>query len=201
MRRTRSFKRRNPPFCRLCPQERNTNFTQERSRRQAWWSTSVRVRLKRKKKQKTPNRKLPRRGAPTLQPRRWAPPRPSRVRCEAAAARRAGACVCGRGGGAGGGRGGPASLPGAAADSVARPGLRKGSVLSPSLHCGRACVEEQLIVPVHGCNWDSEQHFKELSPTCGNSWPFLNSKLGKWLPPAMLIFLIPCSRGTQKLQL
>uniref|UniRef100_A0A2I3LKR3 RCAN family member 3 n=3 Tax=Cercopithecinae TaxID=9528 RepID=A0A2I3LKR3_PAPAN len=50
--------------------ERNTNFTQERSRRPAWWFMSVKVKLKRKKKQKTPNRKLSRRGAPTLRPQR-----------------------------------------------------------------------------------------------------------------------------------
>uniref|UniRef100_A0A8C7C4T6 RCAN family member 3 n=1 Tax=Neovison vison TaxID=452646 RepID=A0A8C7C4T6_NEOVI len=49
-------------------QERNTSSTQERSPRQAWWFTSAKVKLKRKKKQKTPNRKLPRRGAPNLQP-------------------------------------------------------------------------------------------------------------------------------------
>uniref|UniRef100_A0A8C7C1L2 RCAN family member 3 n=1 Tax=Neovison vison TaxID=452646 RepID=A0A8C7C1L2_NEOVI len=48
--------------------ERNTSSTQERSPRQAWWFTSAKVKLKRKKKQKTPNRKLPRRGAPNLQP-------------------------------------------------------------------------------------------------------------------------------------
>ncbi|PNJ20701.1 RCAN3 isoform 10 [Pongo abelii] len=51
-------------------QERNTNFTRERSRHPAWWFMSVKVKLKRKKKQKTPNRKLPRRGAPTLRPQR-----------------------------------------------------------------------------------------------------------------------------------
>lgn len=131
MRRTRSFKRRNPPFCRLCPQERNTNFTQERSRRQAWWSTSVRVRLKRKKKQKTPNRKLPRRGAPTLQPRRWARPRPSRVRCEAAAARRAGACVCGGAGGAGG-RGWRPGLPaGRRCGQCGEAGAKEGRCVVP----------------------------------------------------------------------
>uniref|UniRef100_A0A2I3H5U7 RCAN family member 3 n=1 Tax=Nomascus leucogenys TaxID=61853 RepID=A0A2I3H5U7_NOMLE len=48
--------------------ERNTNFTRERSQHPAWWFMSVKVKLKRKKKQKTPNRKLPRRGAPTLRP-------------------------------------------------------------------------------------------------------------------------------------
>ncbi|KAL2773179.1 calcipressin-3 isoform 4 [Daubentonia madagascariensis] len=49
-------------------QERNTNFTQELSRHLAWWFMSVKVKLKRKKKQKTPNRKLPRQGALHLQP-------------------------------------------------------------------------------------------------------------------------------------
>uniref|UniRef100_A0A673T0W1 RCAN family member 3 n=1 Tax=Suricata suricatta TaxID=37032 RepID=A0A673T0W1_SURSU len=49
-------------------QARNTSSTQERSPRRAWWFTSVTVKPKSKEKQKTPNRKLPRRGAPNLQP-------------------------------------------------------------------------------------------------------------------------------------
>ncbi|KAM9687156.1 calcipressin-3 isoform 2-T3 [Trichechus inunguis] len=49
-------------------QERNTNFMQELSRHQAWWFMSAKVKLKRKKTQKTPNRKSPRQGAPTLRP-------------------------------------------------------------------------------------------------------------------------------------
>uniref|UniRef100_A0A7N5K7S6 RCAN family member 3 n=1 Tax=Ailuropoda melanoleuca TaxID=9646 RepID=A0A7N5K7S6_AILME len=48
--------------------ERNTSSMQELSRRQAWWFMSAKAKPKRKKKQKTPNRKLPRRGAPNLQP-------------------------------------------------------------------------------------------------------------------------------------
>uniref|UniRef100_A0AAA9S650 RCAN family member 3 n=1 Tax=Bos taurus TaxID=9913 RepID=A0AAA9S650_BOVIN len=51
-------------------QERNMNFTQEPSPHQAWWFTSVKVKLKRKKKQKTPNRKSPRHGAQNLRPQR-----------------------------------------------------------------------------------------------------------------------------------
>nr|XP_005900775.1 PREDICTED: calcipressin-3 isoform X5 [Bos mutus] len=50
--------------------ERNMNFTQEPSPHQAWWFTSVKVKLKRKKKQKTPNRKSPRHGAQNLRPQR-----------------------------------------------------------------------------------------------------------------------------------
>ncbi|XP_004394801.1 PREDICTED: calcipressin-3 isoform X4 [Odobenus rosmarus divergens] len=49
-------------------QERNMSSMLERSQRRAWWFMSAKVKLKRKKKQKTPNRKLPRRGAPSLQP-------------------------------------------------------------------------------------------------------------------------------------
>ncbi|XP_004394802.1 PREDICTED: calcipressin-3 isoform X5 [Odobenus rosmarus divergens] len=48
--------------------ERNMSSMLERSQRRAWWFMSAKVKLKRKKKQKTPNRKLPRRGAPSLQP-------------------------------------------------------------------------------------------------------------------------------------
>ncbi|XP_053516467.1 calcipressin-3 isoform X2 [Artibeus jamaicensis] len=48
--------------------ERSTNSTQELSRHPALWSMSVKAKLKRKKKQKTPNRKLPRRGALNLPP-------------------------------------------------------------------------------------------------------------------------------------
>uniref|UniRef100_A0ABI8ACC0 RCAN family member 3 n=4 Tax=Felidae TaxID=9681 RepID=A0ABI8ACC0_FELCA len=65
-------------------QERNTSSMQELSRHPAWWFMSVTVKLKRQKKQKTPNRKLPRRGAPNLQPQHWVSPRPSMGRCEAA---------------------------------------------------------------------------------------------------------------------
>ncbi|XP_057161326.1 calcipressin-3 isoform X2 [Ursus arctos] len=64
-------------------QERNTSSTQELSRRQAWWFMSAKAKPKRKKKQRTPNRKLPRRGAPNLQPQHWVSPRPSMGRCEA----------------------------------------------------------------------------------------------------------------------
>uniref|UniRef100_A0A8C6DCN5 RCAN family member 3 n=1 Tax=Moschus moschiferus TaxID=68415 RepID=A0A8C6DCN5_MOSMO len=51
-------------------QERSMNFTQEPSPHRAWWFTSVKVKLKRKKKQKTPNRKSPRPGAQNLRPQR-----------------------------------------------------------------------------------------------------------------------------------
>uniref|UniRef100_A0A8C8ZUB9 RCAN family member 3 n=1 Tax=Prolemur simus TaxID=1328070 RepID=A0A8C8ZUB9_PROSS len=50
--------------------ERNTNCMREPSRHLAWWFMSVRVKLKRKKKQKTPNRKLLRQGALHLRPQR-----------------------------------------------------------------------------------------------------------------------------------
>lgn len=59
------------------------NFMQELSRPQAWWFTSVKAKQKRKKKQKTPNRKSPRRGARNLPPQHRASPRASTVRCEA----------------------------------------------------------------------------------------------------------------------
>ncbi|XP_008060360.1 calcipressin-3 isoform X6 [Carlito syrichta] len=49
-------------------QERNTNFMQELSRHLAWWFMSVKVKQKRKKRQKTRNRRLPRQGVPNLQP-------------------------------------------------------------------------------------------------------------------------------------
>ncbi|XP_021570181.1 calcipressin-3 isoform X7 [Carlito syrichta] len=48
--------------------ERNTNFMQELSRHLAWWFMSVKVKQKRKKRQKTRNRRLPRQGVPNLQP-------------------------------------------------------------------------------------------------------------------------------------
>ncbi|KAM6219858.1 calcipressin-3 [Rhynchocyon petersi] len=47
-------------------QERNMSFMQELSQHQVWWFMSVKVRLKKKKKQKAPNRKSPRQGALTL---------------------------------------------------------------------------------------------------------------------------------------
>lgn len=63
-------------------QERNTNFMQELSRHQVWWFTSAKVKLKRKKTQKTRNRKLRRQSALSLPPPPWGSPRPSTVCCE-----------------------------------------------------------------------------------------------------------------------
>ncbi|XP_037674189.1 uncharacterized protein LOC119520420 [Choloepus didactylus] len=73
-------------------QERNTNYMQEPSQPQVWWFMSVKAKLKRKKKQKAPNRKLPRQGALSLQPQPRMSPRPSTARCEAPGSAR-GSCV------------------------------------------------------------------------------------------------------------
>lgn len=64
------------------PQERNTSFTRERIRRQAWWFMSAKVKPRRKRKQRTPNRKSPRQGAPKRQPQASASLRTSTVLCE-----------------------------------------------------------------------------------------------------------------------
>uniref|UniRef100_G1SD69 NIPA like domain containing 3 n=2 Tax=Oryctolagus cuniculus TaxID=9986 RepID=G1SD69_RABIT len=50
-------------------QERSMNCTREPSRHPVWWFTSVKVKLRRKRRQKTPSRKSPRPGALSLQPR------------------------------------------------------------------------------------------------------------------------------------
>uniref|UniRef100_A0A5F9D941 NIPA like domain containing 3 n=1 Tax=Oryctolagus cuniculus TaxID=9986 RepID=A0A5F9D941_RABIT len=49
--------------------ERSMNCTREPSRHPVWWFTSVKVKLRRKRRQKTPSRKSPRPGALSLQPR------------------------------------------------------------------------------------------------------------------------------------
>ncbi|KAM6173298.1 calcipressin-3 isoform 2-T2 [Erethizon dorsatum] len=51
-------------------QGRSTNCTREPSPPRAWWCTSVKVKPKRRKKPKTPNRKSPRPAAPTLRAQR-----------------------------------------------------------------------------------------------------------------------------------